>query len=142
MILVLATIIVLAVDAKTPKDLIIHLPFEEEGGKMAKDVSPNKFVGEVKNAKWVEGVQGKASLGTYQSNPALNRYALDGKLDEVRLSLRIKTKQEIGESMRGFAIQPSHKLAISWGRINRGGLGETWERLICHRATYADYLHC
>ena len=106
---------------------------------MAKDVSPNKFVGEVKNAKWVEGVQGKASLDTYQSHPALNRYALDGKLDEVRLSLRIKTKQEIGGSMRGFAIQPSHKLAISWGRINREG--ETWERLICHRATYADYLH-
>ena len=99
-----------------------------------------KNQGEVKNAKWVEEVQGKASLGTYQSNPALNRYALDGKLDEVRLSLRIKTKQEIGGSMR--AIQPSHKLAISWGRINRGGLGETWERLICHRATYADYLHC
>ena len=27
---------------------------------MAKDVSPNKFVGDVKNAKWVEEVQGKA----------------------------------------------------------------------------------
>tara|TARA_B100000809_G_scaffold198112_1_gene197858 strand:+ start:1502 stop:1933 length:432 start_codon:yes stop_codon:yes gene_type:complete len=60
LILVLTSIIVLTVDAKTPKDLIIHLPFEEEGGKVAKDISPNKFVDEVKNAKWVEGVQGKA----------------------------------------------------------------------------------
>ena len=53
-------VIVLTVDAATPKDLIIHFPFEEEGGKVAKDVSPNKFVGDVKNAKWVEEVQGKS----------------------------------------------------------------------------------
>ena len=79
---------------------------------MAKDVSPNKFVGEVKNAKWVEGVQGKASLGTYQSNPALNRYALDGKLDEVRLSLRIKTKQESGESMRVLYSHPINSQSL------------------------------
>ena len=45
----------LTVDAATPKDLIIHFPFEEEGGKVAKDVSPNKFVGDVKNAKLGEG---------------------------------------------------------------------------------------
>jgi len=49
----------------------------------------------------IEVVGGKASLSTYQSNPALNRCVLDGKLDEVRLSLRAKTKQEIGESMCG-----------------------------------------
>ncbi|MFP6723234.1 MAG: hypothetical protein VCF25_23625 [Candidatus Poribacteria bacterium] len=60
MVLVLTLVIVLTVDAATPKDLIIHFPFEEEGGKVAKDVSPNKFVGDVKNAKWVEEVQGKA----------------------------------------------------------------------------------
>jgi len=48
----------------------------------------------------------KVSLGIYQSNPALNRYVLDGKLDEVRLSLRIKTKQEIGESMRCYTVIP------------------------------------
>jgi len=43
---------VLTVDAATPKDLIIHLPFEEGAGKVAKDISPNKFVGDVKNAKF------------------------------------------------------------------------------------------
>ncbi|HIO08506.1 TPA: hypothetical protein EYN09_16465 [Candidatus Poribacteria bacterium] len=52
LVLVLTLVIVLTVDAATPKDLIIHLPFEEGAGKVAKDISPNKFVGDVKNAKF------------------------------------------------------------------------------------------
>jgi len=55
LVLVLTLVIVLTVDAATPKDLIIHLPFEEGAGKVAKDISPNKFVGDVKNAKLGEG---------------------------------------------------------------------------------------
>ena len=55
LVLVLTLVIVLTVDAATPKDLIIHLPFEEGAGKVAKDISPNKFVGDVKNAKLGKG---------------------------------------------------------------------------------------
>ena len=64
-------------------------------------------------------IGGKASLGTYQSNPAHDRYALDGTLDEVRLSPRIKTPQEIKESMLGLAVQPSDKVATTWGSIKQ-----------------------
>jgi hypothetical protein len=62
-------------------------------------------------------IGGKASIGTYQSNPALDRYALDGAMDEVRLSPRVKTDREIMESMRGLAVKPYGKLANTWGRI-------------------------
>ena len=41
LVLVLTLVIVLTVDAASPKDLIIHLPFEEGAGKVAKDISPN-----------------------------------------------------------------------------------------------------
>ncbi len=47
-----------AADAET--DLLIYLPFDEGQGNNAKDTSPNGFTGEVKNAKWVEGVVGQA----------------------------------------------------------------------------------
>ncbi|HHZ91632.1 TPA: LamG domain-containing protein [Candidatus Poribacteria bacterium] len=57
---ILTLIMALVVDAADPKDLIIHLPFEGDG-KDVKDVSPNKFKGEVVGkAKSVEGVVGKA----------------------------------------------------------------------------------
>ena len=51
---------VLAYAADPEKDLLIYLPFDEGQGNKAEDVSPNGFVGDVKNAKWVEGVVGKA----------------------------------------------------------------------------------
>jgi len=62
-------------------------------------------------------VGGKVSLGTYQSNIAPDRYALDGMLDEVRLSPWVKTDAEIVASMNAFAVEPGHKLANTWGRI-------------------------
>lgn len=60
---------------------------------------------------------GKASIGTYQSMIAVDRYALDGMMDEVRLSPRVKTEMEIAASMNAFAIEPHYKLADMWGRI-------------------------
>jgi hypothetical protein len=62
-------------------------------------------------------IGGKASFGTYQSNPAKDRYALDGAMDEVCLSPWVKTEREIIESMTGLAVKPYRKLANSWGRI-------------------------
>ena len=41
-------------------DLLIYLPFDEGAGKKAEDTSPNGFVGDIENAKWVEGVVGQA----------------------------------------------------------------------------------
>lgn len=64
-------------------------------------------------------VGGRASIGTWNLNPAKDRYALDGKLDEVRLSPWVKTEQEINESMRGLAVRPSDKLATTWGSVKR-----------------------
>ena len=64
-------------------------------------------------------IGGKASFGTYQSNPAQDRYALDGAMDEVRLAPWVKTDREIMESMRGLAVKPYDKLANTWGRIKR-----------------------
>ena len=51
---------VLAHAVDPEKDLLIYLPFDEGKGNKAKDVSPNGFVGDIKNAKWVEGVAGQA----------------------------------------------------------------------------------
>ena len=62
-------------------------------------------------------IGGKASIGTYQSNLALDKYAFDGSLDEVRLSPRVKSKLDIAESMRGLAVKPYRKIAITWGRL-------------------------
>ena len=60
-VLILSLAIVSAVDAGVrTKSLLLHLPFEEAGGKAVKDVSPNKFVGELTNAKSVDGVVGNA----------------------------------------------------------------------------------
>ena len=64
-----------------------------------------------------EVIGGKASLGTYQSRIDPGRYALDGMLDEVRLSPRVKTHAEIVESRNPFAVEPDQKLADTWGRI-------------------------
>ena len=41
-------------------DLLIYLPFDEGQGNKAEDTGPNGFVGDIKNAKWVEGVVGQA----------------------------------------------------------------------------------
>lgn len=46
--------------ADPDKDLLLYLPFDEGQGNKAEDTSPNGFVGDVKNAKWVEGVVGQA----------------------------------------------------------------------------------
>lgn len=67
--------------------------------------------------KAAEVIGGNASLGTYQSRIDPGRYALDGMLDEVRLSPRVKTHAEIVESMNPFAVEPDQKLAGTWGRI-------------------------
>ena len=57
---ILVFVVVLLVDVANSKDLIIHLPFEGDG-KEVKDVSPNKFKGEiVGKAKSVPGIVGKA----------------------------------------------------------------------------------
>jgi len=69
------------------------------------------------NDKALIVIGGKASIGTYQSNPALDRYAFDGSLDEVRLSPEIKSQLDILESMRGLAVEPYRKIAITWGRL-------------------------
>ncbi|MFC1713946.1 LamG domain-containing protein [Candidatus Poribacteria bacterium] len=73
---------------------------------------------EVKHTdKALQVIGGKASLGTYQSNPAADRYEFDGMMDEVRVSPRVKTEAEIAESMNAFAVEPHQKLADMWGRI-------------------------
>ncbi len=59
-VLILSLAIVSAVDAGITKSLLLHLPFEEAGGKVVTDVSSNKFVGQLSNAKSVEGVVGNA----------------------------------------------------------------------------------
>ena len=51
---------VLAHAVDPDKDLLIYLPFDEGKGNTAEDVGPNGFVGDIKNAKWVEGVSGQA----------------------------------------------------------------------------------
>ena len=50
----------LAHAADPEKDLLIYLPFDEGDGNKAGDVGPNGFTGDIKNAKWVEGVVGQA----------------------------------------------------------------------------------
>jgi len=47
---------VLAHAVDPDKDLLIYLPFDEGQGNKAEDVGPNGFVGDIKNANWVEGV--------------------------------------------------------------------------------------
>jgi len=47
------------VEAADPnKDLILYFPFDEGKGNVTKDASPNKFSGDINNAKWVEGIKG------------------------------------------------------------------------------------
>ena len=47
---------------------------------------------------------------------APDRYALDGMLDEVRLSPWVKTDAEIRESMKAFAVEFNEKLIDTSGR--------------------------
>ena len=51
---------VIAHAADPEKDLLIYLPFDEGKGDKAGDVGPNGFTGDIKNAKWVEGIAGQA----------------------------------------------------------------------------------
>jgi hypothetical protein len=96
---------------------ITHKIDGKKGGKIQWYIN-GKLINEVEHKdQALRVVGGKASIGTYQSNPAFDRYALDGTLDEVRLSPRVKTEQEINESMRGLAVQPSDKLTTTWGSI-------------------------
>jgi biopolymer transport protein ExbB len=46
--------------ADPAKDLILYFSFDEGQGDTVKDASPNKFSGAIKNAKWSNGVRGKA----------------------------------------------------------------------------------
>ena len=46
--------------ADPAKDLLIYLPFDEGQGAKAEDISPTGATGDIKNAKWVEGVVGQA----------------------------------------------------------------------------------
>ena len=46
--------------AEAEEDLLIYSPFDEGQGNKAEDVGPNGFVGDIKNAKWVEGIAGQA----------------------------------------------------------------------------------
>lgn len=62
-------------------------------------------------------VGGKASFGTYQGMVSIEKYALDGMIDEMRLSPWVKTEAEIAVSMNAFAVEPHEKLADTWGRI-------------------------
>ncbi|MBI4243079.1 MAG: LamG domain-containing protein [Planctomycetes bacterium] len=47
--------------------LLVHWPFDEGSGSVARDVSGNKMDGEITGAKWVEGKIGKAL--SFKGNP-------------------------------------------------------------------------
>ncbi len=96
---------------------ITHKIDGDKGG-MIKWYIDGVQVHEVKHTdKALQVIGGKASIGTYQSNPAADRYEFDGMMDEVRVSPRVKTEAEIAESMNAFAVEPHQKLADTWGRI-------------------------
>lgn len=97
---------------------ITHQINEGKDGGMIKWYVDGKMIHEHEhsdNALTVVG--GKASIATYQSNPALDKYAFDGALDEIRLSPRVKSEFEIVESMRGMSVEPYRKMAITWARL-------------------------
>jgi len=97
---------------------ITHQINEGKDGGMIKWYVDGKMIHEHKhNDKALNVVGGKASIGTYQSNPALDRYAFDGSLDEIRLSPRVKSELEVLESMRGLAVEPYRKIAITWAKL-------------------------
>ena len=92
---ILILIMVLVVDAADPKkDLIIHLPFEGDG-KDVKDVSPNKFKGEVAGkAKSVAGVVGKA-LEFNEGAAKFDPLDFDPEIDGMTIEFWFKPSQEI-----------------------------------------------
>ncbi|MDE0327290.1 MAG: LamG domain-containing protein [Candidatus Poribacteria bacterium] len=57
-VVLMSCVFTYAADAE--EDLLIYLPFDEGQGNKAEDVGPNGFVGDIKNAKWVEGIAGQA----------------------------------------------------------------------------------
>lgn len=106
--------------ADPAKDLLMYLPFDEGKGAKAEDTSPNGFVGDIKNAKWVEGVVGQAlhfNNGTVNFDPL--------KLDqpkEMTIEFWFKPDDEIEG---GGRIDLLYRL-IGGGRphitFNRGGV--------------------
>ena len=106
--------------ADPAKDLLMYLPFDEGQGNKAEDTSPNGFVGDIKNAKWVEGVVGQAlhfNNGTVNFDPL--------KLDqpkEMTIEFWFKPDDEIEGGSR---IDLLYRL-IGGGRphitFNRGGV--------------------
>jgi hypothetical protein len=96
---------------------VTHKIDGDKGGVVKWYIDGEKIHEEKHVDKALPVVGGKASLGTYQSTVALDRYALDGMLDDVRLSPWVKTDAEIVQSMKALAVEPRQKLADTWGRI-------------------------
>ena len=106
--------------ADPAKDLLMYLPFDEGQGNKAEDTSPNGFVGDIKDAKWVEGVVGQAlhfNNGTVNFDPL--------KIDqpkEMTIEFWFKPDDEIEGGSR---IDLLYRL-IGGGRphitFNRGGV--------------------
>ena len=58
------------------------------------------------------------SIGGEEENTGKVWRYFNGKIDEVRISNIARTAEEIRESMKGLAaVEPSLKLAITWGSI-------------------------
>lgn len=96
---------------------ITHKIDGDKGGVVKWYINGEQIHEEKHTDKALEVVGGKASFGTYQSMIAPERYALDGMMDEVRLSPWVKTDAEIVASMKAFAVEPYQKLADTWGQI-------------------------
>ena len=101
-------------------DLLMYLPFDEGQGNKAEDTSPNGFTGDIKNAKWVEGVVGQAlhfNNGTVNFDPL----KID-QPDEMTIEFWFKPDEEIEGGAR---IDLLYRL-IGGGRphitFNRGGV--------------------
>jgi hypothetical protein len=96
---------------------ITHKIDGDKGGVVRWYVNSEQINEQKHTDKAFKVIGGKASLGTYQSSIAPERYALDGMMDEVRLAPRVKTDAEIKESMTALAVEFQEKLAYKWGRI-------------------------
>ena len=106
--------------ADPAKDLLIYLPFDEGQGNKAEDIAPNGFVGEIKNAKWVEGVVGQA---LHFDNGSVNFDPL--KIDqpkEMTIEFWFKPDEEIEGGSRIdllYRLQGGGRPHITF---NRGGV--------------------
>lgn len=96
---------------------ITHKIDGDKGGVLKWYVDGEQINEQKHTDKAFEVVGGKASIGTYQATIAPEKYALDGILDEVRLTPRVKTDVEIEESMKALAVEFQEKLTNKWGRI-------------------------